>query len=433
MAAELGQARDPKALIPGDPDALNGTVEKFTIFGAALIAAGEGMRDITVSGWSGSAADKFLALYQVEPLRWLTCGDAFNDAASALITYSDALRWAQGKAADAVAMWDEAQASTDAARAEHARALDHVAREAAARGVPAGPQPPFEDPGAEQRAAAIDLLNRARTDLHSAGDLAASAIAAARDHAPDKPGWFGQMLGMVEDFAYDMRDGANESLDATLSFAASLAQDPGKIDDAASAAATNIASAVTNPGQTVKNILDVDTWKDSPGRAVGHLIADTVGGGPVKRVAGEVAAGRALAGDGARRDERRGYEPVRNRVKLRAQTKRDIYRSADRAPNGEDFECAATEEEIPARRYPDGSPVLINPDTGKPDRNGMSVPQPGEFHFGHQPYREWWRYKIEAEEGGYSRQRVIEDQNDPDRYRIETPQANRSHRYEHPR
>ncbi|GAB2677366.1 hypothetical protein GCM10027271_42750 [Saccharopolyspora gloriosae] len=433
MAAELGQTRDPKALIPGDPDALNVMVEKFTLFGDALITAGEGMRDITVDGWNGTAADRFLAMYEVEPPRWLLCGDAFNDAASALTTYSDALLWSQGKAAEAVLMWDEAQAVTDAARADHARALDQAANEAAARGAPAPEQAPFHDPGHEKRTAAVDLLRRTRDQLRGSADLAATVVAAARDHAPEKPGWFGQTMGMLEDFAYGVRDGIDENLGATLDFAASLAQNPSKIDDAAVAAGTNIASAVSNPGQTVKNILDVDTWKDNPGRAVGHLIADTVGGGPVKRVAGEVATGRALAGDGAPRDERRGYEPVRNRVKLRAQTKRDIYRSADRAPNGEDFECAATEEEIPARRYPDGNPVLINPDTGKPDRNGMSVPQPGEFHFGHQPYREWWRYKIEAEEGGYSRQRVIEDQNDPDRYRIETPQANRSHRYEHPR
>ncbi|WP_425548749.1 hypothetical protein [Amycolatopsis ultiminotia] len=36
------------------------------------------------------------------------------------------------------------------------------------------------------------------------------------------------------------------------------------------------------------------------------------------------------------------------------------------------------------------------------------------------------------EAGGDDRQRLIEDQNDPSRYRLETPEANQSHRYELP-
>ncbi|MGY6651560.1 polymorphic toxin-type HINT domain-containing protein [Amycolatopsis sp. TRM77291] len=127
------------------------------------------------------------------------------------------------------------------------------------------------------------------------------------------------------------------------------------------------------------------------------------------------------------------HEPIRNRVKLRQSTKRAIYRDAERQPDGSgDFVCQASRERIPAARNPDGSLVRINPDTGKPDPAGITVPEPGKFEFGHQPGSEWWRYKTEAKAGDYTRKKVIEDQNDPGRYRLETPAANRSHKYELP-
>jgi hypothetical protein len=35
----------------------------------------------------------------------------------------------------------------------------------------------------------------------------------------------------------------------------------------------------------------------------------------------------------------------------------------------------------------------------------MTVPAPGKSEFGHVPGDEWWRYKQEAEAGGYSREK----------------------------
>ncbi|WP_020501780.1 GH-E family nuclease [Sciscionella marina] len=77
--------------------------------------------------------------------------------------------------------------------------------------------------------------------------------------------------------------------------------------------------------------------------------------------------------------------------------------------------------------------MKVNPDTGRPDPNGMTVPEKGKYQFGHAFNNEWWRYKQEAEANGYDRRRVIEDQNDPNRYQIQTPQSNQGHRYEAPK
>lgn len=128
--------------------------------------------------------------------------------------------------------------------------------------------------------------------------------------------------------------------------------------------------------------------------------------------------------------KREVYEPTRRRVTLRKQTKLDVYADARRAPNGEDFVCSASGATIPAARDANGVAVRVDPETGRPDPSGMTVPEKGTFHFGHKPDHEWRTYKQTAEQNNYDRARVIEDQNDPDIYRLETPQANQSHVYE---
>lgn len=97
------------------------------------------------------------------------------------------------------------------------------------------------------------------------------------------------------------------------------------------------------------------------------------------------------------------------------------------------FICESSGKIIPAERGSDGNQIKIDPDTGKPDPNGMTIPEKGTYDFGHREGHEWWRYKQEAEAGGYTREKVIEDQNDPSRYQVEERSANRSHRYEQPR
>ena len=120
------------------------------------------------------------------------------------------------------------------------------------------------------------------------------------------------------------------------------------------------------------------------------------------------------------------YEPTRRRVTLRKQTKLDVYADARRAPDGEDFVSASgSGATIPCQRDANGVPIRVDPDTGRPDPNGMTVPQKGAFHFGHQPGHEWRTYKETAQQNGLDRARVIEDQNDPDIYRLETPAENR--------
>ena len=77
-----------------------------------------------------------------------------------------------------------------------------------------------------------------------------------------------------------------------------------------------------------------------------------------------------------------------------------------------------------APRTADGD--FIDPNTGQ------VIPQEGPFDYGHTPGNEWWRTQQMARDQGWTRQQVIEYENDPSHYQIEDPSSNRSHFYEMP-
>ena len=64
--------------------------------------------------------------------------------------------------------------------------------------------------------------------------------------------------------------------------------------------------------------------------------------------------------------------------------------------------------------------------------SGTEVPVNGPFDYGHIPGEEWWRTQQLAREQGWTRQDVIEYENNPANYRIEDPGENRSHCFEMP-
>jgi hypothetical protein len=90
-------------------------------------------------------------------------------------------------------------------------------------------------------------------------------------------------------------------------------------------------------------------------------------------------------------------------VKLRKSTKRAIL---DQAPN----------------KLPDGD--FYDPNTGE------VIPKDGPFDFGHKPGFEWWRTQERARAEGWTREQVIEYENDPSHYQVEEPGSNRSHFFE---
>jgi hypothetical protein len=98
-------------------------------------------------------------------------------------------------------------------------------------------------------------------------------------------------------------------------------------------------------------------------------------------------------------------DPAAIRATLRVGTKTEIRAAAPKTAGGD----------------------FIDPNTGQ------VIPKNGPFDYGHKPGFEWWRTQARARDEGWTRERVLEHENDPSHYQIEDPSANRSHRYEGPR
>lgn len=151
--------------------------------------------------------------------------------------------------------------------------------------------------------------------------------------------------------------------------------------------------------------------------------------------------------EGAPRVRRRRKDPNRpanadelreNRPSIRKKTKFQVYKNAQRAPNG-NLICPSTGEEIPVKRGRDGKPELYN-ERGQKDPNGFSVPEDnprsGEgdavYHFGHVPDSEYHRLMklIEDNPGQYSQKQILDEYNQASHYSVESPSANVGHSHE---
>src|SRR4051812_3935418 len=156
--AELGETHDPRALIPGDPDAIAANAGSLRDRARDAADAGDGLRKIDSGSWTGAAAQKFHEKFSYEPGRWFTAGDAMQGGAGALDDYVATLRWAQHRAAEAIGEWDQAQAAPQHPKPDHAPAT--TAAQQAGQ-----PEPPFTDPGTAGRDSAQALLKDARNQL----------------------------------------------------------------------------------------------------------------------------------------------------------------------------------------------------------------------------------------------------------------------------
>jgi hypothetical protein len=269
MTADLGTTNDPKALVPGDADAVRRTAAAMTAYGDELQQAGDGLRRIdSTEGWSGEAAEQFRSAFHGEPGKWLEAGECFYYAGGSLDQYSDTLAWAQGQAAGAIQLWNEGQAATQQAQAEHAAAVEHAQQQA-----PPGAPPislPFADLGEAKRQAARDMLARARSQLAAAGEQAADVVGRARDKAPDKRNWMdqaGHALG--------------SAVNSMASVGNAVIHNPGLVAGLVGGAALTTASAA---GEVAGVVLDAT--------GVG-----AVGGGPLNVVSGAgIAAGVGMMG-----------------------------------------------------------------------------------------------------------------------------------------
>jgi type VII secretion system ESX-1 substrate len=189
--AELGQTRDPRALVPGDPAAIRANAGTLKTTSDHVEKAGDGLVNIDTGAWTGPAAEDFRDKFSYEPNKWYVAADSLATAADALNMYTQVLEWAQQQAADAIRLWDAAQAETQKAQQSY--------QEAAAQAPPEHPVGPFVDTGASGRQNAVDTLSAARTQAGTAGDAAAGFLDQEADSAPGKSSLLDKVGGFLED------------------------------------------------------------------------------------------------------------------------------------------------------------------------------------------------------------------------------------------
>jgi len=302
VRSELGHTHQPTALVPGNPAAVQQTAVAFERFGTALGTAGDGLRRIDAGGWTGNAADQFHSAFHTEPSRWITGGQAFTTAAEALHGYATTMDWAQAQAAEAIARWDQAQADTKRAKAEHTAAVRLAQQQAQASALGGVllqvPDIPFHDPGETGRQAARDQLNRARAQLAEAGDQAEGVVAQGRDQAPPGPKWWQTAWRLLREYQTGVYEASWDL--AKFGWSTSnvrMVVDPTGYGRTVATLAQSAWYGTQHPVEFAKAITDWDTWQNNPARALGHLAPDvaiaiaTAGsGGAATRAARSVKA-----------------------------------------------------------------------------------------------------------------------------------------------
>ncbi|WP_235883971.1 putative T7SS-secreted protein [Saccharopolyspora elongata] len=254
MTVELGQTTEPTLLVPGDPAAIESNAHFIRERASKASETGRALQRIDAGGWSGEAADLWHEQHQTDVPRWFDGEDSLAAGAAALEEYARVLRWAQGEAAEAVRSWEEGEAATRQAKADHERAV------ADAQG---GEVPPFADPGEERRQAARDMLRLARQELIGAGDRAASALREEAAVAPQ------DSQAQIDANFY----GAIwEGFAGTFTAIADAFADP-----AATVAA--MAHAVTHPVETLKAMVSWDDFANGRGEVgLGRITGEVLGG-----------------------------------------------------------------------------------------------------------------------------------------------------------
>lgn len=262
MEASLGQTRDARALIPGDPAALRAHASSLTRQGESLRRVGDGLNNLdSLENWSGPAAEAFRTAFEPHPAQWRSGGDSHHTAAAAVLRYADTLEWAQSQASSAVEQWERAQEATDAELARY--------HEAAAQGEQ---QEPFVDPGAAGRENAQALLGRARVQLASAGDAQAQAITAAAAAAPRQS----LLSGVVDDLESGVADALAGSVNGVASWVNAAVHNPGALAQAAEGTALAVGGGLV---VGASGILDADVITAPAGLAAGAGgIAAALGG-----------------------------------------------------------------------------------------------------------------------------------------------------------
>ncbi|MFJ8030641.1 putative T7SS-secreted protein [Streptomyces sp. NPDC096032] len=184
---QLGQTEEADELVHGSPVKIRESAKHLRDFHGAFDKVGQGLKKVDSSGWKGEGGDAFREKFGVHPTRWAHAAEACKDAAGALESYADTVKWAQGQAKEAAALYKKGvQASKDAVDSYNKKVDAYNAKIKADQDP--GPRPgPFHDPGKADIKAAVHKLAEARKQRNTAASDAQGKVKSALAHAPAEP------------------------------------------------------------------------------------------------------------------------------------------------------------------------------------------------------------------------------------------------------
>lgn len=297
--------------IEGDPGSIRGRVAVMRDRASDCESIAWSLQEISVSGWSGRAADRFHEHFKLQPEKWWCASATFGRAADAWENYASTLEQAQARAAEAKISYEAGVASVDAALAEQQWAAAHPKQDMFGMPVFDMSYHPERDtrPGEAMKAQAVADFDAAVSDTDAAGETLAQTLYEQANRSPD-PSWapvhfakrtiagifdgvwgllsmqYGMALEGMWDYGRYMLGWITwDELQAKHKQKLLSPEDLFALRDAIMADPTGFAKKMGLA------LINVDGWKDDPGAALGELVpaaflaALTAGGGNAARAA----------------------------------------------------------------------------------------------------------------------------------------------------
>lgn len=297
--------------IEGDPGSIRGRIAVMRDRASDCESIAWSLQEISVSGWSGRAADRFHEHFKLQPDKWWCASATFGRAADAWENYASALEQAQARAAEAKISYEAGVASVEAALAEQQWASAHP--KVGIFGMPVYDLSyhPERDtrPGEAMKAQAVADFEAAVSDTDAAGETLAQTLYEQANRSPD-PSWapvhfakrtvagifdgVWSLLSMQYGLALEgMRDYGRYMLGWITWDELQAKQKQNKIspEDLFALRDAIMADPVGFAKKMGLALINVDGWKDDPGAALGELVptavlaALTAGGGNAARAA----------------------------------------------------------------------------------------------------------------------------------------------------
>lgn len=301
----------PTFEIKGDPAAIRGRIAVMRDRASDFERIAWSLQEISVSGWSGRAAERFHEHFKLQPEKWWCASATFGRAADAWEAYASALEQAQTRAAEAKVAYEEGIAAVEAALAEQKWAAEHP--KIGIFGMPEVDLSyhPERDtrPGEAKQAQAVADFEAAVSDTDAAGETLSQILYEQANRSPD-PSW--APVHFMNRVGAGIFDGVWGLLSLQYGMALEAIWDYGRYmfgwitwDELQAKQNQNMISfedllvlrdaIIADPVGFAKKMWDAlintEGWKDDPGAALGELVpaavlaALTAGGGNAARAA----------------------------------------------------------------------------------------------------------------------------------------------------